>query len=243
MSADDRGAQPTETFTPDEGSTTASAPAGAPARTPFRAVNDESDGPVRQTSPYGTGTAPSNAGRAPAKPAVAAAKTSTKAAAASATASTSAAIGVGVGKLKDIASKARETLTEGDDLAAANLKGGPRRARVLVSRVDPWSALKIGFLLSIAAGIVLVVATFVLWNVLNTIGVFALANDWVTKLFDGTQEVNLLQFFDRNKVMSAAMLIAVVNVVLLTALSTIGALLYNTVSSVVGGVYVTLTDD
>ncbi|GMA35724.1 DUF3566 domain-containing protein [Demequina litorisediminis] len=43
--------------------------------------------------------------------------------------------------------------------------------------------------------------------------------------------------------MSAAVLISVVNVVLLTALSAIGAFLYNAVSSVVGGVYVTLTDD
>ena len=43
--------------------------------------------------------------------------------------------------------------------------------------------------------------------------------------------------------MSAAILVSVMNVILLTALSTIGAFLYNTVSSVVGGVYVTLTDD
>lgn len=153
------------------------------------------------------------------------------------------AFSTGVDKMKDLASRAKTSLTEGDDLAASNKRGGPRKARVLVSRVDPWSVLKIGFLLSIAAGIMLVVATFVLWNVINEFGLFVLVNQWVDKLFDGQQQVNLEEIFKLDKVMSAAVLISVVNVVLLTALTTIAAFLYNTVSSVVGGIYVTLTDD
>jgi hypothetical protein len=146
-------------------------------------------------------------------------------------------------KIKGFAIKAKDSLLEGDDMAVATNKGGPRKVRVLVSRVDPWSALKIGFLLSIAAGIMLTVAVYVVWNVLNQMGLFALADDWVSKLFTEDQELNLLQFFDRNKVMSATILVAVINVVLLTALSTIVAFLYNTVSSIVGGIYLTLTDD
>lgn len=149
----------------------------------------------------------------------------------------------GFDKLKDFAARAKEDLTSSDDIAASKRKGGPRRVRVLVSRVDPWSALKIGFLLSIALGIMLVVAVYVLWGALNSLGVFALANEWVMQLFDDTQELDLLQFFELNKWMSAAVLIGVVNVVLLTALATIGAFLYNTISKVVGGFYVTLTDD
>ena len=149
----------------------------------------------------------------------------------------------GFDKLKDFASKAKDDLTSADDIAASKRKGGPRKVRVLVSRVDPWSALKIGFLLSIALGIMLVVAVYVLWGALNGLGVFALANEWVMRLFDDAQDINLLQFFELNKWMSAAVLIAVVNVVLLTALATIGAFLYNTISKVVGGFYVTLTDD
>ena len=63
------------------------------------------------------------------------------------------------------------------------------------------------------------------------------------QLFTEGQEVNLLQLFELNKWMSAAVLVSVVNVVLLTALSTVMAFLYNVVSSVVGGIYLTLTDD
>jgi len=149
----------------------------------------------------------------------------------------------GFDKLKDFAAKAKDDLTSADDIAASKRRGGPRKVRVLVSRVDPWSALKIGFLLSIALGIMLVVAVYVLWGALNSLGVFALANEWVMRLFDDAQDINLLQFFELNKWMSGAVLIAVVNVVLLTALATIGAFLYNTISKVVGGFYVTLTDD
>jgi hypothetical protein len=148
-----------------------------------------------------------------------------------------------LGSVKGFALRAKETLTEGDDLKTASSKGGPRKVRVLVSRIDPFSALKMGFLLSIAAGIMFTVAVYVVWNVLNQMGLFALANEWILKLFTTDQELNILQFFDQNKVMSATVLVAVVNVVLLSALSTIGAFLYNTVSSVVGGIYLTLTDD
>lgn len=148
-----------------------------------------------------------------------------------------------LGTIKGFALRAKDSLTEGDDVKASSSKGGPRKVRVLVSRVDPFSALKIGFLLSVAAGIMLTVAVYVVWNVLNQMGLFALANEWISKLFTTDQELNILQFFDQNKVMSATVLIAVVNVILLSALATIGAFLYNTVSSVVGGIYLTLTDD
>jgi hypothetical protein len=153
------------------------------------------------------------------------------------------AFSVGVDKVKGFAVRAKNSLTEGDDLSASAKRGGPRKARVLVSRIDPWSVLKMGFLLSIAIGIMIVVAVFVLWNALNEFGMFTLINQWVEKLFEGEQPIDITALFELNKVMSAAVLISVMNVILLTALSTIGAFLYNTVSSVVGGVYVTLTDD
>jgi len=153
------------------------------------------------------------------------------------------AFSVGVDKVKGFALRAKKSLTEGDDLSAAARRGGPRKARVLVSRIDPWSVLKIGFLLSIAMGIMMVVAVFVLWNALNEFGMFSLIDQWVAKLFDGEQPIDITKIFELNKVMSATVLVSVMNVVLLTALSTIAAFLYNTVSSVVGGVYVTLTDD
>lgn len=147
----------------------------------------------------------------------------------------------GIGKLKGLKDKATDKVQASDGKPAAAL--GPRKVRVLLSRVDPWSALKIGFLLSIAAGIMFVVAMHILWTALNSMGTIALANEWVQRLFTTDQEVNILQFIDYPKVMSATLLVAVTNVVLISGLSVIGAFIYNTASRVVGGVYLTLTDD
>ncbi|HLS02500.1 MAG TPA: DUF3566 domain-containing protein, partial [Beutenbergiaceae bacterium] len=51
---------------------------------------------------------------------------------------------------------------DGDPMAP-----GPRRVRLAISRIDPWSVMKLSFLLSIAAGIILVVAVGLVWVVLN----------------------------------------------------------------------------
>ena len=51
------------------------------------------------------------------------------------------------------------------------------------------------------------------------------------------------QLVSLGQVASFATIIAVVNVVLLTALSMLGAVLYNISSTLVGGIGVTLTDD
>lgn len=145
---------------------------------------------------------------------------------------------LGLGRLKGVATE----MVNAKDTKVP-IPGAPRKVRVLVSRVDPWSALKIGFLVSIAFGVMTVVAVWILWNTLNQMEVFVTIQEWVSKLFTPDQEVNILQFFAPSKVMSATVLVAVVNVVLISGLSVIAAFIYNMISRVVGGVYMTLTDD
>lgn len=113
----------------------------------------------------------------------------------------------------------------------------------MLTSVDPWSAMKMSFLTSIAAGIALVVAVSVLWGVLNTMGVFPAIDDQVKTLFGAASKTNILQYTKYSKIMSGTILIAVFDVVILTALGTISSLIYNVVGKLVGGVYVTLTDD
>lgn len=155
-----------------------------------------------------------------------------------ASAARSAASAIGIGRLKGVAT---ERVKAND--AKVPVPGAPRKVRVLLSRIDPWSALKIGFLVAIAVGIMTVVAAHILWMTLNQMQAFVTIQEWVSKLFTQDQEVNILQFFAYSKVMSATLLVAVVNVVLLSGLSVITAFIYNMISRVVGGVYVTLTDD
>jgi len=121
---------------------------------------------------------------------------------------------------------------------------GPRRVRLAISRLDPWSVMKLSFLLSVAVGIMIVVGVAVGWFTLNELHVFKQVDDLVTQVTGtGANSPNILQYVEFKKVISAATLIAVVDVFLLTALATIGAFLYNIVAALVGGVHVTMTDE
>ncbi len=119
-----------------------------------------------------------------------------------------------------------------------------RRARLLVSKIDPWSVLKMAFLLSVALGIVTVVASIVLWTVLDFTGVFERVNSLMTDI-QGSEGggFDLKKVASLGQVASFATIIAVINVVLLTALSMLAAVLYNISATLVGGISVTLTDD
>ena len=119
----------------------------------------------------------------------------------------------------------------------------PRRVRLTLARVDPWSVTKLSFLLSVAVGIALVVATAVVWSVLDGMGVFADLDGLLTDVVGNEVDFDLLDYVGFGKVISLATVIAVVDVVLLTALSTIVAFLYNVSSALVGGLHVTLSDD
>lgn len=120
-----------------------------------------------------------------------------------------------------------------------------RRARLLLTRVDPWSVMKLSFLLSIALGIVVVVAVAVLWSVLQGMGVFASINRIVNQVVTtpGSTPFNVLHYIGFKRVVGATTLLGLVNVVLITALSTVAAFLYNLATSLVGGLHVTLSED
>lgn len=124
-------------------------------------------------------------------------------------------------------------------------KAKVRRARLLVSKVDPWSVLKMAFLLSVALGIVTVVASIVLWTVLDLTGIFDRVNSLLDQIMGSETgpAFDLRTFASLGQVASFATIIAVVNVVLLTALAMLSAILYNISATLVGGIGVTLTDD
>ncbi len=120
---------------------------------------------------------------------------------------------------------------------------GPRRVRLAVSRVDPWSVMKLAFLLAVAIAIMTVVATAVFWSVLDGFGVFTTVQSFVEDAVGPQSNVNLTQFVEFPRVISLATLISICNIVLLTAIATIMAFLYNITAALVGGVHMTLTDD
>ena len=114
--------------------------------------------------------------------------------------------------------------------------GKNRRARLALQRVDPWSVLLLTFVVSVFLGIALVVAVFTLYTVLGALGV----EDSLNRLYadiSGTAGGPLLS---ASRFVEVAAVLAAVNVVLLTLMATLGALLYNLCASFTGGIEVTL---
>lgn len=120
-----------------------------------------------------------------------------------------------------------------------------RRARLRLMRVDPWSVTKTSFLLSIAFGIMCVVAVFLVFSIMTAAGLWTHINQTVQVVLSQQpgQKFNISNYVGMSRVMGVTMLIAAVDVVLITALSTLGAFIYNMAASLLGGVEVTLAED
>jgi hypothetical protein len=122
---------------------------------------------------------------------------------------------------------------------------GARKIKLNLSYVSPLSVMKISFLVSIAAGIAFVVMVFVLWNALDAKNVFVTIDDMIREVVGGNppESLQILNYVDRGKIMSGAAMIAVIDVVIATVLATLGAVVYNIIAALVGGVHVTLKED
>jgi hypothetical protein len=125
----------------------------------------------------------------------------------------------------------------------ATRPGGPRKARLTVAKLDPWGVLKLSFLLSVALGIINVIAAAVVWNVINGMGVFDNINEIVRTVEGADSTFWVYDYVGQERVLSLVTVISVVNVVLLTLLSTLFSVLYNLGSGLVGGIRVTLSDE
>jgi hypothetical protein len=128
---------------------------------------------------------------------------------------------------------------------AAAQSRGPRRARLRLTRVDPWSVMKSAFLLAIAFGVVTVVAVAMVWTVLDQAGVWTSINDTVKESIGGpeTADFDIENYLGTSRVLGFTMLVAAIDVVLLTAVATLGAFLYNMSAALLGGIEVTLAED
>jgi hypothetical protein len=129
--------------------------------------------------------------------------------------------------------------------AAPSSRKGPRRARLRLTRIDPWSVMKTAFLLSIAFGLVTIVSVFMVWSVLGAAGVWESINETVQNILggDGAGDFDVQNYVGVSRVMGFTMLVAVIDVVLITAIATLAAFLYNMTAALLGGIEVTLTED
>ena len=119
-----------------------------------------------------------------------------------------------------------------------------RQAHLTVARVEPWSVMKFSFVVSLVAFVILFVAVSVLYGALAGLGVFDSLQRVVSDVTSsqGSAGVNAKAWFSASRVLGYTALLGSLNIVLITAMSTIGAVVYNLTSRLVGGVEVTLKE-
>ena len=125
-------------------------------------------------------------------------------------------------------------------------RGAPRRARLRLTRVDPWSVMKTSFLLSVAFGVVTFVAIFMVWSVLGAAGVWDSINSAVASIVEGdsgNSTFDVTDYVGMSRVLGFTLLVSVLDVVLMTAIATLTAFLYNLAAALLGGIEVTLAED
>lgn len=124
---------------------------------------------------------------------------------------------------------------------SARRSRGPVRASMQIRRIDPWSTLKVSLLLSVALFFVWMITVAFLYLVLGGMGVWAKLNSNVGDLLNNASRSSA-ELVSSGTIFGGAFLIGLVNIVLMTALATIGAFVYNLITDLIGGIEVTLAD-
>lgn len=126
----------------------------------------------------------------------------------------------------------------------AEAEAGARRARLFVTRVDPWSVMKTAFVLSLGIAVIIIVASMIIWLLLMLSGTFDSITQTVSDVGgSGSSGVDVAGFLSFGRVMGLVLLMAAFEIVLVSALATVIAAIYNVTVNFTGGAEVTLSEE
>ncbi|MGO4104070.1 DUF3566 domain-containing protein [Leifsonia sp. YAF41] len=129
-----------------------------------------------------------------------------------------------------------------EKLAKKSTRSKPtKQVRLKLVYIDFWSSVKLSFLVAICLAVVTIVATFLIFTVLNQTGLFDKANALYTDIAGSSAD--LKDFLSIGNVMGFAVVVAVLNTVVITALGAIFAVLYNLSVKITGGLLVGFTNN
>jgi hypothetical protein len=116
-----------------------------------------------------------------------------------------------------------------------------KQVRLKLVYVDFWSAVKLSFLVSIALAVITIVVFFLVYTVLETTGIFENING-LYKDVAGVGD-DLTAIFNLGRVMGFAVVVAILDLIVVTALGALCAALYNLSVKVTGGLLVGFTNN
>ncbi len=120
-----------------------------------------------------------------------------------------------------------------------------RRAQLVLARIEPWSVMKFSFLVSLVGFVILFVAVAALYFVLSKLGVFHSIQSTISDVTSSKGSAGSDaggQWFSAPRILGYTMIVGAVNVVLITAMATVGAVIYNLATHMAGGIEVTLKE-
>ena len=112
-----------------------------------------------------------------------------------------------------------------------------RQVRLKLVYIDVWSLVKLSFLVWLCLGIVLIVASALVWVVLFSTGVFDSLDETLRDIL-AQPEFSIANSFGVGQVVLFAFIIAVLNTVVGTALGAVAGFLYNLSVRFTGGLLV-----
>ncbi|MGH3926712.1 MAG: DUF3566 domain-containing protein, partial [Pseudonocardiaceae bacterium] len=118
----------------------------------------------------------------------------------------------------------------------------PRRTSLQLRHLEPWSVLKVSLVLSVAGFLAWMVAVGVLYNVLGNMGVWDQLNGTYSDLTSVRSPQGGEDLISAGGVFGVAAVIGLVNIVLITAMCTVGAFIYNASADLAGGIEITLSE-
>ncbi|MCR8669725.1 DUF3566 domain-containing protein [Agrococcus sp. HG114] len=120
---------------------------------------------------------------------------------------------------------------------APRRSGSSKQVRLRLVHIDFWSAMKVAAVLGLVLGIMQVVIAFVLWTLLQVVGLFGKIDEVMRDIL-ADPEFAITSVLSLPQVMMFTLLVAVLNCVVITVLGAVVAVLYNLSVRITGGLQV-----
>jgi len=119
-------------------------------------------------------------------------------------------------------------------------KAPAKQVRLRLVYVDFWSTVKLSFLVATCLAVAGIVAMFLVWTVLNSTGAFTQIGNLVSEVAGSASAFSSV--VSLTNVMGFAVVVALLNLVVTTAMGAVVALLYNLSVKITGGLLIGFTN-
>ncbi|KAB1645218.1 DUF3566 domain-containing protein [Gulosibacter chungangensis] len=110
-----------------------------------------------------------------------------------------------------------------------------KQVRLRLVQIDVWSVVKLALLIAACVGVVIIVAAILLWTVLANTGVMESINNLLNDV-TSNEQITVETFINFQGVLAFSAILALLEIVVMTALAAIAAFLYNLTVRLTGGI-------